>query len=575
MSLSNHQLLLTLIATMLASCTSNSSDMTDGATGPSSGPGSTTSTPTTGSNCAVGEVACSDQGAQSCDPNGVFGRPIACPAACIMGIGCVDCEPGTTRCFDTQVEQCNELGEWVPSETCDTDLGLTCDLAKGGCVGECLPETLIQKGKSHIGCDFFQTSTTINAPNNEALGVFVTNIHDTLVTVRAERPPWAGSVVEVAAHDTARIILTADSTIVAPGGKTVVSPGGAFHLKSTRPVIVTQHNPILAGPGDASLLLPVTSWDVRYMVASYSGPEIKPGIYYEGAYLVVAVEDATHVEIAAPLGLKVHPGSGIGADGAGELILSRGDVLQVLAEGPTDLTGSFVTADKPVQVLGAHRCARVPSNVDYCEHIEESMMPMAMLGKSHPVVPPSKVGDPAVLRAQVIRVVASKPQTALTFMPEVAPPTLLEEEGDFFEVGPTAEAFIIESSEAVLVVQYMLGSEWDGEPGGPSMTLATSSNNFVKEHWFHTNSAWGTTDVTIVAPEGAVVQVDGAPMDDWTQIGTSTFVFGHLRFDPKDNGGTHTIVADVPIGASVYALGAGDFRASYWHPAGYSLLAQP
>lgn len=574
MNLLSYSLLFT---TILASCTSNSSDTTAAATGPSSGPDSTTitPTPTTGPSCAAGEIACSAKGARTCNPDGTFGLPIACPDECATGLGCVDCKPGTSRCFDIHVEQCNELGEWSPSETCDKDLGLTCDLAKGGCVGECLPETLLQRGKNQVGCEFFQTSTTINAPNNEALGVFVTNIHDTPVTVRAERPPWAGSVVEIAAHDTARIVLSSNLMLVNPGGKTVVSPGGAFHLKSTRPVIVTQHSPIFAGPGDASLLLPVTSWDVRYMVASYFGPEIQPGIYYEGAYAVVAAEDATRVEIVAPLGLQVHPGSGIGADGSGKLTLDRGDVLQILAKGDSDVTGSFVSADKPVQVLGIHRCARVPENVNYCEHLEESMTPVATLGKSYPVVPPVKLADPTVLRAQVIRVVASAPQTALTFMPEVAPPTLLEKVGDSLEIGPTDEVFLIESSEPVLVVQYMLGSEWDAGPGGPSMTLATSSNNFAKEHWFHTASGWGITDVTIVAPEGAVVQVDGALLDTWTQIGTSPFAFGHLRFGLEDNISTHTIVSDVPIGASVYALGAGNFRASYWYPTGYSLAGEP
>jgi hypothetical protein len=462
---------------------------------------------------------------------------------------------------------------WVVVETCDAELGITCE--DGACVGECLPANLLARGRSHLGCEFFATSSSANTPNDEALGVFVTNPGDQPATVRAERPPWSGIVVEVAPHASASMVLPWATDIVSPGGTTALSRDGAVRIASDRPITVAQHNPIapMASGGDASLLLPVTSWGTRHVVAGYAGPEVQPGTFYEGFYVVVAAEDGTQVKVDAPAGIEVHPGLGVGTDGGGEVTLDRGDVLQVLAKGPNDLTGSFVDADKPVQVLGGHRCARVPIDVGFCQHLEESLPPVMVLGDTYAVVPPVTDADPALRRAQIVRVIAAESPVGLQFTPEVAPPTMLAAPGDFLEIGPVDTPFVVVSTGGpVLTVQYMIGGAWDDSRAAPAMTITPPQPAFVAEQSILAAPGWDSTDVDIVAPAGTLVKFDGSPLTEWTSIPSSGVAFGHVRLGPDDALGTHTIVADVPVGVSVYAMGAGvTAHASYWHPAGFSL----
>lgn len=543
----------------------SSSDTTQGST-------ATTASPTTGPGCTPGAVVCSDAGAQTCDADGELAPAVACPAQCVPDVGCVDCVAGTTRCGEAGVERCDDSGTWTVLEACNADQGITCDADAGACVGACLPASLFAAGPGHgpVGCEFYATTTRISKANDDLLAVFVTNPGDEPTTVRATRNFWSGAVLEVAPHTAERIILPWDNALAAPGGASIVSRGAAVHIQSDRPVLVAQYAPAVPdNSNDASLLLPVTSWGTRYPVAAYAGAELQPGTFAEASYVVVASADATRVEVLGPPGLQVHAGAGVDASGAGTVMLDRGDALQVLALAENDPTGSLVSADKPVQVLGAHACARVPTDHDFCDHLEESMPPDVALGRTHVVIPPVTADDPSQRRAQVVRVVALAPRTGVLFQPAVAPAAVLAA-GAFLELGPTDQPFVVQTTEPVLVAQYMVGTDWDDSLTDPSLTVATAVESLTAAHWFHTVPGWDATDVDVVARAGTTVQLDGAPLVDWTALGASGWLFGHVRLPPDEASGAHAIVADLPIAASVYSAGAGSSSTSYWRTTGFA-----
>lgn len=562
-----------LLALALSGCPDDPAGT--GATGSSSTstaqePTATTASPTTGPGCEPGQIACSDAGAQTCDADGQLAPAVACPAQCVPDLGCVDCLAGATRCGDAGVERCDESGAWALQEACNADQGVTCDADAGACVGACLPASLFAAaGHGPLGCEFYATSTAIVRTADDLLAVFVTNPGDEPTTVRATRTFWSGAVVEVAPHATERVILPWDNALAGPDAS-LVSRGGAVRIQSDRPVLVTQYAPVApSSSNDASLLLPVTSWGTRYPVASYAGASPQPGLFYEAGYVVVAAEDATRVELLGPPGLQVHAGAGVDASGAGTVMLDRGDALQVLAVAAHDPTGSLVTADKPVQVIGSHACARVPTSLDFCDHLEEAMPPDLALGRTHVVIPPVADEDPAQRRAQVVRVVATAPRTGVLFQPAVAPAAVLAA-GAFLEVGPTDQPFVVQTTAPVLVAQYMVGEQWDDARTDPSLTVTTPVEGMTAAHWFHTVPGWDATDVDIVARAGATVSVDGAPIVAWTPLGASGWQFGHLRLPAADAPGAHAIAGDAPIAASVYSVGAGSNATSYWRTTGHA-----
>ena len=123
--------------------------------------------------------------------------------------------------------------------------------------------------------------------------------------------------------------------------------------------------------------------------------------------------------------IDVAPGHGINGDGTGEVTLNQGDVLQVLSRGdfenpnPTDLTGTRITSDKPIQVISGHQCSYVPYDEGACDHLEESMVPTESLSTNYVVTAPlirPEDGDPFI-KGRMVRVIATEDDTSVSYDP--------------------------------------------------------------------------------------------------------------------------------------------------------------
>jgi hypothetical protein len=173
---------------------------------------------------------------------------------------------------------------------------------------------------------------------------------------------------------------------IVPFGASVTVAGGAYHLISSQPVMVYQFSALEAkgagGPAgkdwsacpgnsvcaasqtpvgcfsftnDASLLLPTTALTGNYRVAGVHG-------WTAGAvgdyFAVTGTQDGTTVTIRVSATGAIAAGGGIPSTAAGgttTFTLNTGDVAEVVgsATDATDLSGSLVKADKPVQVIAA------------------------------------------------------------------------------------------------------------------------------------------------------------------------------------------------------------------------------
>ena len=519
--------------------------------------------PTTGSTVAVAcdAVVCIDNMAIPC-VDGVLGEPVACLVDCLDGLGCRDCEPGAARCGDAGVERCDDAGAWIPGEPCIAAQGFTCDADTLTCTGPCAPDALVDAG--HHGCEFYAVPVASLTYGDDVFGVRVHNPGDEPATLTAEKPLWVGSVTEIPPHATALVFLPWHPHLLNTLDVSTRAAAASVHLQSDRPVAVVQLSPLIPGSStEASLLVPVRVWSTAYRVASAASRDDYPGLY-----AVVAGADGVTVDLDPPAGVSVRPGDGVAADGTGSIVLDRGDVLQVLAAPQNDLTGTGITADGPIAVIGGHMCAEVPPVVPSCDHIEESMPPVAQLGRRHAVVPPLRA-DGAGARAQYVRIIASENLTTLDYDPPQDLPAMLVYAGDHIDIDPDAAAFVIDASAPVLVAQYMLGYGWDDLQGAPALTIATPVERFRRDHTLHASPYWSWTDVDVVAPAGAAVTLDGEPLTDWSPIGGSDLAHAHVRLFPLGEP-DHELAADVPIGAQVYGTASQPHSTSYWHPAGHS-----
>lgn len=251
--------------------------------------------------------------------------------------------------------------------------------------------------------------------------------------------------------------------------------------------------------------------------------------------------------------------------------MNEGDVLQVISGlsgfsiDPIDLTGTLVSADKPVQVVAGHDCTFIPNDVGYCDHLEESMPPVETLSTTYIVTPPVSAGGGT--DAQYVRVIATQPVTTLTYDPPIGAPANLANAGDYIEIPATNVDFVVTGDKPILVSQYMQGQGDSGIPGDPAMALAVATEQYRGSYLFHAPTNYLSNYVNITAPNGAVITLDGADVAGFTPIGASGFSVARVQLN-NGGDGNHNITGNMPFGISVY--GYGD-DTSYWYPGGLDL----
>lgn len=512
------------------------------------------------------------------------GGPVdACAGPCV-------CQPGGATCEGEVSHVCRPDGSGYADVYCDPVQGLSCG-AGGLCAGPCAPGEL---GESYVGCDYWPTVTGNIVSRHYEFAVSVSNTTTSRATVQIDGGGLTDPMIfDVLAGSVAvRTLPWVEPLKLCLGelgadcvnghDNAALVADGAYHLRSNVPVTVYQFNPLdffqASAPeysfsNDASLLFPTTAWRDDYYVASYT-PVTGNFDAYPSLLAVTAYQDGTTITINARASTAAQGGAPAFVAGtAQDLLLNAGDVLEIGATAG-DLTGSRVTSDKPIQVIGAHYCARIPLAFGFCDHLEESMFPVATLSRRYVVVAPAVTTIPAG-KEQMIRIVATEANTTLTYEPPVAnAPTAIAAAGDWIEIPRTPQSFLIEANHKVLVAQYMEGSTVAGGTGDPSMALAVPVEQYRTQYLFHAPLNYTTNYLDVIARTGTAVTLDGTSLTGFTPIGASGFSVARVTpLGPGLGGdGNHTITGGSPFGISVYGYGQ---DTSYWYPGGLDLKLVP
>ena len=337
--------------------------------------------------CSPNGISCNGAIANTCN-NGTLTQTNCAlqNKLCANGFGCVTCMPGTGSCNGNTGTLCKSDGTGFVQNDCDPLLGLTCNA--GVCSGSCA-----NIGQSYIGCEYYAV-TSLNHLLNQTLFNFSVSISNTgpqAATVTITGPGNFNSSYGVASGAIVEVTLPWVPSLscgVGPcnGGQpttptTARVNGGAYRIRSTQPVTVYQFNARdytksgqFSYTNDASLLLPVNAMTGNYYVASHPSFYLWPGLID-----IVATQDNTSVTLAPSTNIAA--GGGYAANG-GTITMNRGDVVQVTNPVPgsvswgTDMSGSTVTANAPVEVFGGHACVYVPASQAACDHLRASVVPI-------------------------------------------------------------------------------------------------------------------------------------------------------------------------------------------------------
>ncbi|MFC2131642.1 T9SS type A sorting domain-containing protein [Bacteroidota bacterium] len=134
------------------------------------------------------------------------------------------------------------------------------------------------------------------------------------------------------------------------------------------------------------LNIPVPALGKEYIVSSYADYSDNINMFFPGYVSVTAAYDKTKVRFTL--------GGSDSSKIAGELItgetsvynLNNGDVLLIASSGKgSDLSGSKISATKPVAVVSGNYCAFIPDSSEDCDLIEEMLLPTNTWGNEYHV----------------------------------------------------------------------------------------------------------------------------------------------------------------------------------------------
>ena len=326
----------------------------------------------------------------------------------------------------------------------------------------------------------------------------------------------------------------------------------AIHLTTKNEVSVQALN-YLDFSTDGYLALPASLLGTEYVVLGYkNSPDTRNPAEPVGGtqFAIVATEDNTQVAVTPTL----TTGSRV-AGVPYQITLHQGQTYRLMNVDSLagDLSGTTISADKPVAVFGGHQCANVPAGVPACDHLVEQLPPVNLWGRQFLTMPlAGRAGG------DTFRILAMTDGTLVAVNGDVVARL---NRGQFHErtnAGPTQ----VSASEPVLVAQYANGQLFDGSAGDPFMMLVPPAEQFggsyilatprLFDYWaFEYVDIFANYLNLIVRTNGtATIQLDGALVSAglFQPIGNSGYAGAQVAVPP----GAHRLTASVPFGVSLY-----------------------
>ena len=294
---------------------------------------------------------------------------------------------------------------------------------------------------------------------------------------------------------------------------------------------------------DGFTALPVDVLGSSYMAIAYAP-------FFDGSFgsqlAVVATADGTNVTITPSVNAGTHP-AGIPY----VVTLKRGEVYQLQSKNAGadgDLTGSWITADRPVAVFSGNAVTDVPLTYDAADHLVEQLVPIDAWGDHFITVP---LGGR--LRGDTFRVLAAEDGTNVE-VNDTLVATLSG--GQYYEwVGTKAQD--ISTSKPATVAQYANSAMFEGsgkDVGDPFMAIIPPVESSLTDYTLCTPASGFTSHyINVWTAAGTTVLLDGSAISSsaFTPIGSS----GYVAARQSVSAGTHTVSGSAPVGMMLYGWG--------------------
>lgn len=245
------------------------------------------------------------------------------------------------------------------------------------------------------------------------------------------------------------------------------------HVTSNTTIRLYSGN-IASGGSDGSFIIPLSFWGTTYFVAGY------PTSNRNDEFLIISSENANTVTLEIPLG----------AVKTITLNANNTYLLQAFV-----LTGTKVSATKPILVLSGNTCASIPdSSVHYCDYIQEAMPPITSLGTTHVISYMNPRPD------FTISIIVTQDSTNISFYDKTG--TILEtisnqtQSTQIFRTFYSYVTISVISNKPVMVHQY--GHGGDNFLGDPSMMFIPDVGFYSHQYSFVIPSVFTSSTLTVI-----------------------------------------------------------------------------
>jgi hypothetical protein len=468
----------------------------------------------------------------------------------------------TTSTSETATDDMSTSGQTSDASDSDT----SSDSDSGGWDGPIIPETCDQaaQGLSTVGCRFFAVDMdSHDLAENGQYAVAIANVQlnqvaEVLIEVK-NNGVWQ---VQAGPQNVQPLDL---HTFPLPPRNTDDSQlyvGGAYRITSNVPVIAYQFNPVDGATSylsDASMLYPVAALDTINHVIAWTSMTDNTGLHQHSYVTVVAAYDGTQIEVVPSIATAAGPGVPAGQAGQSFFVnLDEGDVLSVANSAlGTSMTGTRILSNQghPVAVFAGHECALIPANVCCCDHLEEQLSGVRLWGTEFVAsrMPVRNTNNP---EQSLWQIYASEDGTQVQLAANAGVnglPALnfnldAGQMQQFYVNGPAADPgdFHVVSDKPIAVLNYMIGAENLPAPlqstGDPAAVQVSPVEQFLPRYVVLVPGTWITDVAVLTRPAGAMITIDGVPVND-------------NLFIPVANSGYE--VARVPIADGVHVLDGG------------------
>lgn len=326
----------------------------------------------------------------------------------------------------------------------------------------------------------------------------------------------------------------------------VISDKG-IHVTADADVAVWGMNRVLYTT-DGFLGIPSALLGRRYIIQSYSN--VHSGVLSLNGtqFGLVACETNTTVTIVPSTSVAGRP-AGVPYD----IVLNSGQTYQLrdTNDAPVDLSGTLISADKPLAAFGSHQCANIQSpSTWFCDYIVEQLLPVERAGRTF------VAGGLATRAGDTYRVFATEDKTAVSF--NGGPATVIDRGQHVERV--VADGAMITANKPVLAVQYSNSSDHDGvTDSDPFELIVPSVDMWMNDYMVCVPDAGYDAyylNVVIASGGAGAVQLDGVniPAAQYDPIHATGFSVAQVSVTP----GVHNLrtiagtAAPPPFGVSVY-----------------------